>query len=115
MYDLKPLEYEAWLPTRINLHLLCQIVGKIKMDLHPKMNHWWHVTLRLNPNGIRTGYIPHPHRPLEIVINIQKMMVEIKIFNEEDQLIAIENETTIASLYSNIVGHVKKMAMIYTW
>ena len=109
MYDLKPLEYEAWLPTRINLHLLCQIVGKIKMDLHPKMNHWWHVTLRLNPNGIRTGYIPHPHRPLEIVINIQKMMVEIKIFNEEDQLIAIENETTIASLYSNIVGHVKKM------
>ncbi len=91
MYNLKALDYEAWLPSRINLHLLCQIIGKIKMDLHPKMNHWWHVTLRLSPSGIRTGYIPHLTRPLEIEINIAKMAVEIKTFDRPDFTVELED------------------------
>ena len=35
------LPFEAWLDTRETLHLWTQIVGKVRMELSPPMNHWW--------------------------------------------------------------------------
>ena len=41
--DLPPLPLEEWEDTKETLHLFLQIVGKIRLKTHPKLNHWWHV------------------------------------------------------------------------
>ena len=40
-----PLPLEAWQETKNTLHLYLQIVGKIRLTLFPRLNHWWHVPL----------------------------------------------------------------------
>jgi hypothetical protein len=52
------LPYMAWKDTSETLHLWTQIVGKVKLELSPIENHWWHVTLFLTARGLTTGPVP---------------------------------------------------------
>src|SRR5438477_7921483 len=53
------LPYEAWKDTRDTLHMWTQIVGKVRMELSPFLNHWWHVTLYVTPRGLTTSAISY--------------------------------------------------------
>ena len=53
------LSYEAWKNTYETLHMWTQIVGKVRMELSPFLNHWWHVTLYVTTRGLSTGTIPY--------------------------------------------------------
>ncbi|HEY9642784.1 MAG TPA: DUF5996 family protein [Coleofasciculaceae cyanobacterium] len=48
-----PLPVAAWQDTHATLHLWTQIIGKIRLVLAPKVNHWWHSTLYVTPRGLR--------------------------------------------------------------
>lgn len=61
-----PMPLTDWEPTKDTLHLFLQIVGKIRMALHPKLNHWWHVTLYPTSRGLTTGRIPYKGKDFEI-------------------------------------------------
>jgi hypothetical protein len=52
------LPFEAWRDTCQTLHLWTQIVGKVRMELSPFLNHWWHVTLYVTSRGLTTSAIP---------------------------------------------------------
>ena len=56
--DLPALPLAPWKETKITLHLWLQIVGKVRMALHPELNHWWHVPLYVSPRGLTTQAIP---------------------------------------------------------
>ena len=53
------LPYEVWRETCQTLHMWTQIVGKVRMELSPFLNHWWHVTLYVTPRGLTTSSIPY--------------------------------------------------------
>src|SRR5258708_24577266 len=53
------LPYPAWKETYETLHLWTQIAGKVRMELSPFLNHWWHVTLYVTPSGLTTSAIPY--------------------------------------------------------
>jgi len=55
---LVPLLLDDWLETKTTLHLFTQIVGKIRLKLNPKMNHWWHAPLYVSARGLTTRAIP---------------------------------------------------------
>ncbi len=61
---LPPLPFDAWTDTRKTLHLLCQIVGKLRIAMYPRQNHWWHVPLYVTPRGLTTGTLYAPSDPL---------------------------------------------------
>lgn len=63
---LPPLPYDIWVDTRDTLHLFLQILGKIRLKAHPKLNHWWHVTLYPSARGLSTGRIPYGDSSFEI-------------------------------------------------
>lgn len=63
------LPMESWTPTRDTLHMWTQIVGKIRMALAAPVNHWWHVTLRVDARGLTTGGIPVGGRLLELAFD----------------------------------------------
>ena len=67
--DLPPLPLEEWEDTKETLHLFVQIVGKIRMTAHPKLNHWWHVTLYPGVQGLTTGRIPYGAGTFEIAFD----------------------------------------------
>ncbi|MCC6391156.1 MAG: hypothetical protein IT167_11180 [Bryobacterales bacterium] len=72
-----PLPLHEWEDTYRTLHMWTQIVGKIRMALCPPMNHWWHVTLRVNSRGLTTGPVPYPPGIFEIQFDFQKHEMSI--------------------------------------
>ncbi len=52
------LPIAAWKDTRDTLHLWTQIVGKIRLEQAPWLNHSWHVALYLTSRGLTTSPIP---------------------------------------------------------
>ncbi|HLW46382.1 MAG TPA: DUF5996 family protein [bacterium] len=52
------LPYPAWRDTRETLHLWTQIVGKTRLALTPRVNHWWNVTLYVTARGLGTSLMP---------------------------------------------------------
>jgi hypothetical protein len=53
------LPYDEWKDTYETLHLWTQIVGKVRMELTPFRNHWWHVSFYVTPRGLTTSAIPY--------------------------------------------------------
>jgi hypothetical protein len=64
-----PLPYDAWKETRDTLHMWTQIVGKVRMELSPFLNHWWHVTLYVTPRGLTTSAIPYGGGTFEVTFD----------------------------------------------
>jgi hypothetical protein len=56
---LPPLPFPEWKESKDTLHLYLQIVGKIRLALSPRVNHWWHVAFYVTPRGLTTGPIPY--------------------------------------------------------
>lgn len=70
MITLPPLPYADWSDTKDTLHLFLQIIGKIRLKAHPKLNHWWHVTLYPHVRGLTTGRIPYEDSGFEILYDM---------------------------------------------
>ncbi len=43
-----------------------QIVGKVRLALTPKVNHWWNVPLYVSSRGLTTSQMPYGDRALEL-------------------------------------------------
>ncbi|MDJ0949686.1 MAG: DUF5996 family protein [Alphaproteobacteria bacterium] len=69
-FEFPPLPLAEWQDSKTTLHLFCQIVGKIRMGLHPKLNHWWHVPLYVSTRGLTTGAIPYDGSSLSIEFDL---------------------------------------------
>jgi hypothetical protein len=74
---LVTLPLAEWEDSRLYLQLVCQIVGKTRLALHPWLNHWWHVTLYVTSRGLTTGPIPTERGILEIDLDLLDHVVVI--------------------------------------
>ncbi|MGC5173090.1 DUF5996 family protein [Microbacterium sp. DT81.1] len=48
------LSYSSWKETRETLHRYLQLVGKLRLALSPRRNHWWNVPFHLTGTGLTT-------------------------------------------------------------
>jgi len=55
--SLPPLE--TWQDTYTTLHMWSQILGKIRLELAPPINHSWGCTLYVTTRGLTTSSIPY--------------------------------------------------------
>jgi len=53
------LPLEAWQDTYSTLHMWTQIVGKVRLVLSPRVNHWWEVPFYIDARGLTTSAIPY--------------------------------------------------------
>jgi hypothetical protein len=60
------LVLEEWQDTLATLHMWTQIVGKIRLELTPLVNHWWNVTLYVSARGLTTSPMAYGDRIFEI-------------------------------------------------
>jgi hypothetical protein len=60
------LDYAEWRDSCATLHLLTQIVGKIRLAHAPLVNHWWQVPLYVTSRGLTTSAMPHGARNFQI-------------------------------------------------
>ncbi|MGH2544966.1 MAG: DUF5996 family protein [Ardenticatenaceae bacterium] len=61
-----PLPLAEWQDTCTTLHMWSQVVGKIRLEQSPMLNHWWQVPLYVTARGLTTSPIPYHNRTFEI-------------------------------------------------
>lgn len=100
---------EAWRPTKNTLHLYLQIVGKIRLTMHPRINHWWHVPLYVSPRGLTTRTIPHEGGNFEIEFDFRDHELKIHTSDGRSEDFALYDGLTVADFYSSIFSNLSKL------
>jgi len=105
-----PLPIEEWEATKNTLHLFFQIVGKIRLSLFPKMNHWWHVTLYLSPRGMTTRPIPYKDMIFEIEFDFIDHKLTILTSSGEERSFGLE-ESSVSDFYTRLFDNLRDLGV----
>jgi len=102
------LPLEAWQDTHATLHLWLQIVGKVRLTQTPYLNHCWHVTLYVTPNGVTTGPVAHGERSFRIDFDFlrQRLVVRTSDGGIEELPLAPQS---VATFYAKLMGALDKL------
>jgi hypothetical protein len=60
------LPLAEWKDTYATLHMWTQVVGKVRLALSPRLNHWWGSTLYVSSRGLTTSPIPYEKGIFEV-------------------------------------------------
>jgi hypothetical protein len=97
-----PLPLEEWRATKNTLHLYLQIVGKIRLGLFPRLNHWWHVPLYVSTRGLTTRPIPYSGGNFEIEFDFIEHRLKITTSAGETRAFDLHDGLTVADFYRQV-------------
>ena len=89
----------AWQSTYDTLHMWTQVVGKVRLALSPRVNHWWEVALYVNARGLTTSAIPYGDGIFEVQFDFIEHMLTIQTSWNSSKSIALKPQS-VADFYS---------------
>ena len=105
--DLPALPLDAWEDSKNTLHLYLQIVGKIRLALFPKTNHWWHVPLYVSSRGLTTRPIPYGDRMFEIQFDLIDHRLNVVCSDGRTEGFEL-NALSVADFYARLMGTLER-------
>ncbi|WP_112662085.1 DUF5996 family protein [Microvirga flavescens] len=94
--DWPELPFSAWRETALTLQLWTQIVGKVRLELTPWLNHGWQVPLYVTARGLGTSPIPFGHEILEIEFDFIDHRLLARTSRGGERSLALEPQTVAA-------------------
>lgn len=93
---------EEWQDTLATLHMWTQIVGKIRLETTPLVNHWWNVPLYVSARGLTTSPMRYGDRIFEIEFDFIDHKLRI---DSNDGARAMHNlrPQSVAAFYSELM------------
>jgi len=104
------LPVAAWQDTYETLHLWTQIVGKIRMALAPKINHWWHSTLYVTPRGLTTSVMFYGTRTIQISFDFLDHQLHIETSDGITRRIPLVTRS-VADFYQDVMGTLRAIGI----
>ena len=105
-----PLPIAAWQDTYETLHLWTQIIGKIRLALAPKVNHWWHSTLYVTPRGLTTSTLPNGIHNFQITFDFLNHQLLIETSDGIARRIALAPRS-VADFYQAVMDALKEIGI----
>jgi hypothetical protein len=93
----------AWRETYDTLHLWTQIVGKIRFERAPWLNHSWNVALYVTTRGLTTSPIPDGTRTFQIDFDFIDHHLRISTSDGEARQFALAGQS-VASFYAAVMA-----------
>ena len=97
------LPLESWKDTCATLHMWTQIVGKVRLALTPRVNHWWNVPLYVSSHGLSTSTIPYGDRAFEIEFDFIDHKLDIRLSNGTTRELALRPRS-VADFYHDFMA-----------
>ncbi len=107
------LPLEAWRDTYATLHMWTQIVGKIRLTLAPKVNHWWHCALHVSPVGLTTTSMPYHGKLLEIEFDFIDHRLVVRTSDKVTRELQLAPRS-VADFYQELMSTLKALGMPVT-
>jgi hypothetical protein len=92
------LSLAEWSGTRETLHMWTQIVGKVRLALSPRVNHWWEVPLYVCARGLTTSPIPYGNGIFEVTFDFISHKLDIVTSWDERRTVYLFTRT-VAGFY----------------
>jgi hypothetical protein len=108
--DWPVLAYDDWADTAETLHLWSQVVGKVRMNLTPPLNHWWHVPLYVSACGLTTSPIPAGGRGVEIVFDFLDHQLRIQCSDGQSEVVALR-PISVAQFYRETMAALARVGV----
>jgi len=102
------LPLQEWKPTYHNLHMWTQIVGKVRLALTPKTNHWWNVPLYVTARGLTTSPIPYGRDTFEIEFDFIEHKLLIDRCDGVQKTLPLEPRT-VADFYQEFMSTLRQL------
>ncbi len=74
---LPSLDWSSWRQTARHLHLVTQMLGKVRLARTPWLNHSWHVALYPTVQGLTTGPIPCDGATLQLDLDLRESALRL--------------------------------------
>jgi len=105
------LPLEDWKKSKTTLHLFLQIIGKIKLAMMPRRNHWWNISLRVSSKGVTTGPIPYQDGlgSFAIEFNFLKHTVQINNAKGEVRRFDLIYGLSVSRFYSLLIDQLHQL------
>jgi Family of unknown function (DUF5996) len=92
----------TWPDTYATLHMWTQMVGKVRLALTPRVNHWWSVALYLTARGLTTSPIPYGDGAFEIAFDFIEHRLVINMTDGRQKAIALAPKS-VADFYGEFM------------
>jgi hypothetical protein len=107
---LPPLPLAEWKDTCATLHMWSQIVGHVRMELTPLVNHWWNVPLYVTSRGLTTSPIPYGERVFEIDFDFVDHRLLVRDSEGVARSLALAPRA-VADFYAELMGTLGAMGI----
>ena len=111
--QLPNLPYNSWTETRVTIHLILQIIGKTRLGLTARKNHWWFITIYISSRGFSTFTIPVDQGTcsLEIELDVLKKAVVITHSTKGSVQIDLQTGLSVAQFYKQFKSELAQMGL----
>jgi len=107
------LSYEKGKATYQTLQLWAQILGKIKIETLPWVNHSWSVTLHITPTGLTTQTIPFGDQHFQIDLDLIDHQLRITTSKGATSQFSLKH-ISVADFYALIFDQLSEMGIDIT-
>lgn len=98
---VKLLNYDQWSETAYTLHMISQMMGKVKLVRMPAQPEWGHVVLSFTPQGLTTGLIPNGERSFAVRLNLDTSTVFAQTIDGDTAGFSLRNNTSVSEYYND--------------
>ena len=104
------LPLDAWRETYATLHMWTQIVGKTRLALTPRVNHWWNVPFYVTSRGLTTSAIPCAWRTFEVEFDFLSHTLEIRTSDGMTRALALAPRS-VADFYAEYMAALQELGI----
>lgn len=104
------LPLAEWRDTYATLHMWAQIVGKVRLVLSPRVNHFWEVPLYVTPRGLTTSAIPYGTRHFDLTFDFIAHKLLVMTSEGDLRRIALEPKS-VADFYEELMSLLRELGL----
>src|SRR4029078_3764467 len=104
------LPYEEWSDTLDTLHMVLQILGKVRVALSPKEPEWAHIVLYVSARGLTTGTVPSNAGLFDIEADLLHHEVVIRTADGEAEQVPLRARP-VAEFWTDFNAALRKLGI----
>lgn len=109
--NIQAIPYSRWADTARTMHMLLQMLGKVKLRRNAPQPEWNHALLYPTPSGFTTGLVPHDGYGFAVTMDIAAGRVDALCTSGRSSGFSLTGTHSVSELYARFgrmlegIGH----------
>ena len=101
----------AWPSSQAYIHLVTQMMGKLRLALAPSQPEWLHASLALGARGLTTGALPWGDRSVEVALDVVEGALDVLASDGSQRRISLSPARPLADIWAEFRGALDELGV----